>query len=208
VSAADRPVALVAGAAGELGDAIRAALHERDWVSAALDYSEADGEHSLALDLCDREAVSQAVDALSALGPVSCLVLASVSHERRAFSEITPELWRQTLRAHVVSAANLCWAVLPAMMDRGRGNIVTLSSAAALGEPALGAHSVAGAGALIGFAKALAIEVAPSGVQVNVVAPSLQRPRPADVAATVCYLAEEPHFFTGQVLSPNAGAVI
>jgi 2-hydroxycyclohexanecarboxyl-CoA dehydrogenase len=208
VSAAEHPVALVAGAAGELGGAIRTALHERGWVSAGLDYSKADGEHSLALDLCDREAVSGAVDALSALGPISCLVLASVSHERLAFSEITPELWRQTLRAHVVSAANLCWAVLPAMMDRGRGNIVTLSSAAALGEPALGAHSVAGAGALIGFAKALAIEVAPSGVQVNVVAPSLQRPRPADVAATVCYLAEEPHFFTGQVLSPNAGAVI
>jgi 3-oxoacyl-[acyl-carrier protein] reductase len=221
-----RRVALVGGAAGELGSAIVSALQARGWGVGSLDRTESIGERSQVLDMCDREAVSRVADSFAAeLGPIDCLILATVPQDERRLAQVTPELWRETLKEHLLGAANLCWAVLPAMLERRRGNIVTLSSDTALGAPALGVHSAAAAAALIGFTKALAIEVAPGGVQVNAVVSgptsyraadpdssrsSLlgRRVRPAEVAATVRYLAEEPHFFAGQVLAPNAGASI
>lgn len=213
-------VALVGGAAGELGAAIARALEDRGWRVAGLDRRESACRRSVVVELCDREAVRREVEALrNELGEIFCLVSASISHESLPLSDVSHELWRETLKSHLLSAANLCWAALPAMLEAGRGNIVTLSSDTALGAPATGVHSAAAAGALIGFTKALAIEVAPSGVQVNCVATSLQvadaatsplgrAVRPEEVAATVSYLAEQPHFFTGQVLCPDGGEVI
>ena len=92
------------------------------------------------------------------------------------------------------------------------------------------AHYTATKGAIIALTKSLAVEVASEGVRVNCVAPGptdtplLTWPwrdeeytetlparrlvRPEEVAEAVVFLAEEGDFFCGQVLSPNAAAVI
>ena len=136
------------------------------------------------------------------------------------------------LDVHLGGTRNACAAVLGGMLERGEGRIITISSELALGGGENDAHYAAAKGAIIGFTKSLAAEVAADGVLVNSVAPGptdtpllsedspwrdadylrtlpLRRlVRPEEIAEAVLFLAEEGDYFCGQVISPNAGAVI
>jgi NAD(P)-dependent dehydrogenase (short-subunit alcohol dehydrogenase family) len=200
---------------------------------AGLDLSESGTDLPLVADVSDREAVaSAAARAESELGPVDVLVSAAGHYEMLPLAEIDDARWRRMLSVHLGGAVNTVAAVLPGMLARGRGTIVTISSELALGGGDHDAHYAAAKGAMIGFTKSLAAEVAPRGIRVNSVAPGstdtplldeespwrareyaqtlpLRRIVTADeIAATVAFLVEEGSFFAGQVLSPNAGAVI
>jgi NAD(P)-dependent dehydrogenase (short-subunit alcohol dehydrogenase family) len=214
-------VAAVAGAAGVLGTAVVELLLERGWLVAGFDVTRSHATRSAVLDLSDRERVEQEVKAAAKeLGEIDCLIALSGVALPSPLAEITHSAWRTTLRLHLLSTANFAWAVLPSMLDRGSGNIVTVCSDSALGAPGAGAHHAAASGAVLGFTKALAIELAKTGVQVNAIAAQLpssgddessplgREVRPAEVAATAAYLACERHFFLGQVLSPNGGRAI
>jgi 2-hydroxycyclohexanecarboxyl-CoA dehydrogenase len=122
--------------------------------------------------------------------------------------------------------------VLPGMLDAGSGSIVTISSELAISGGEGDAHYVAAKGAVVGFTRSLGEELAPRGVRVNSVAPGptdtpLLAPdspsrepdylatlplgrlvTPEEVADSVLFLVEEGTYFAGQVISPNAGAVI
>jgi NAD(P)-dependent dehydrogenase (short-subunit alcohol dehydrogenase family) len=122
--------------------------------------------------------------------------------------------------------------VLPHLLERGTGSIIAISSELALAGSATDLHYVAAKGAVLGLIKSLAVEVAHTGVRVNAVAPgptdtplladdSVWREpsylatlplgrlvRPAEIAGAVYYLATEGTPYCGEVLSPNAGAVI
>lgn len=126
-----------------------------------------------------------------------------------------------------------CQAVLPQMIRRKSGKIVTLSSMwGQVGGACEVAYSAAKAG-VIGLTRALAKEVAPSGITVNCVAPGvietdMVRPLGAqtladlaeetplgrlgtaeDVAECVSFLCSPAgDFLTGQVIAPNGGLVI
>jgi NAD(P)-dependent dehydrogenase (short-subunit alcohol dehydrogenase family) len=220
VSQAPR-VAAVLGASGVLGSAIVDALLARDWAVVGFDTVPASAGHSVVLDPCDRQAVQREVDAAAAeLGEIECLIAVSGLEQPTPVAQITTSAWRTALQSQLLSAANFAWAVLPAMLRRGAGNIVTVGSDVALGAPGGDAAQAAAAGAVIGFAKALAIELAKTGVQVNAISAQLSEDqgdastplgRPVlagEIAATAAYLADERHFFLGQILSPNGGRVI
>ncbi len=226
-------VAIVTGAASGIGAEISARLAGRGWRVAGIDLRESDTELSLKADVSDREAVRVAVRRIEReLGSVSLLVTVAGYYEMLPVSDIGVERWRRMLDVHLGGTRNACAAVLPGMLEAGHGIIVTISSELALGGGAGDAHYAAAKGAVIGFTKSLAVEVAGRGVHVNAVAPGptdtpLLEPdspwrdpafletlplrrlvRPEEVAETVLFLAEEGDYFCGQVLSPNAGAVI
>ncbi|HEV2873507.1 MAG TPA: SDR family oxidoreductase [Thermoleophilaceae bacterium] len=226
-------VALVTGAASGIGAAIAGLLAERGWRVAGLDLDRSGTELALQLDVSDREAVqAAAAQAADQLGPPTLLVTAAGVYEMAPVGDIGDEAWRRMLAVNLGGVVNACWAVLPGMLASGTGTVVTISSELALAGGANDAHYVAAKGAILGFTRSLALELAPRGVRVNGVAPgptdtplldadspwrapsylaTLPLGRlvvPDEVAQTVLYLVEEGTYFAGQTISPNAGAVI
>jgi NAD(P)-dependent dehydrogenase (short-subunit alcohol dehydrogenase family) len=226
-------VAVVTGAASGIGAAAASALAERGWRVAGLDLRESATELSVQADVSDRAAVAAAVGrARDELGPITALLTAAGIYEMTPVADITTAAWRRMLAIHLGGVANACWAVVPSMLAAGSGSIVTISSELAIAGGDEDAHYAAAKGAIIGFTRALGAELAPRGIRVNSVAPGptdtpliaadspwrapdylatlpLRRlVRPEEVAGAVLFLFEEEANFVGQVISPNAGAVI
>jgi 3-oxoacyl-[acyl-carrier protein] reductase len=87
------------------------------------------------------------------------------------FGEISLEQWKAAVDLNLLSSINLCRAAVPPMRERKWGRIVCLTSIAAKEPlPGLMLSTTARAGVL-GFAKALADELAPDGITVNAVCP-------------------------------------
>jgi 3-oxoacyl-[acyl-carrier protein] reductase len=105
--------------------------------------------------------------------------------------ELTEERWHEVLNSDLTSAFLTVRTFLPGMVDRGRGSILTMSSAAGRRPSQANlAYGVANAG-LVMMTRHLATEVGPSGVRVNCIAPSSIRTEkvearmPADVQERV-----------------------
>jgi NAD(P)-dependent dehydrogenase (short-subunit alcohol dehydrogenase family) len=227
-------VAVVSGAASGIGRACARELQRRGWRVAALDLQEA-GEADLpvVVDMTDAEAVAAAVRrAEEELGPVGAAVSAAGHYAMVPFEEIDRAAWQRMLRVHLGGLLHLARAVVPGMVARGEGAVVGVTSELAVGGGDGDAHYAAAKGAVIGLVRSLAAELAPTGVRVNAVAPgptdtpmigadspwrapdylaTLPARRlvaPEEIALTAAFLVEEGTFFCGEVVSPNAGAVI
>jgi 3-oxoacyl-[acyl-carrier protein] reductase len=183
-------------------------------------------------DISDGASVSEMVaTATAALGPIEILVNNAGVARHTAFVDIDEDEWDWIFQTNIYGVYRCTRAVLPAMLNAGTGSIVNLSSELALVGEAMQVHYVATKCAIIGLTKALAREVAPHGVRVNAVAPGptdtrilsdeertaeyaasipLRRlGRPEDIAATIAFLCSaDAQWYTGQVISPNGGAVI
>lgn len=127
---------------------------------------------ALACDITDHEAVRGAVGAVeSALGRVDVLVNNAGWDTFRLFADSTPEEWQRLIAINLVGALNMHHAVLPGMIARRAGRIVTIASdAARVGSTGEAVYAACKAG-LIGFSKTLAREQARNNITVNVVCP-------------------------------------
>lgn len=169
--------------------------------------------------------------AVKRYGKIDLLVAnAGISLQKTA-TETTNEEWNRVIECNLSGVFYVNRSVLRYMIERKNGSIVNVSSVYGIsGGSAETAYSAAKAG-VIGFTKALAKEVACSGISVNCVAPgaidtdmnknlnreeleSLCREIPfgrlgkaEEVAQTILFLAEN-NYITGQVISPNGGLVI
>jgi 3-oxoacyl-[acyl-carrier protein] reductase len=140
------------------------------------------------------------------------------------------EDWDAVIATNLTAAFALTQAVLKGMIRQKAGRIICISSVVGQSGNAGQANYAASKAGLIGFAKAVAQEVASRNITVNVVAPGLidtdmtrtltedarvewaariplrRLGTPDDVAAAVCFLAShEASYITGQVLAVNGG---
>jgi 2-hydroxycyclohexanecarboxyl-CoA dehydrogenase len=187
-------------------------------------------------DIADRAAVTSAVTAVeTALGPVDVLVNNAGWERLALFVESDPDLWDRLIAVNLKGPLHVTHAVLPGMIARGGGRIVSIASdAGRVGSTGESVYSACKAG-IIGFTKSLAREVARHGITVNAVCPGptdtallasvmegergqkilagMKRAiplgrlaQPDDVAAAVAYLAsDEASYVTGQTLSVSGG---
>jgi 2-hydroxycyclohexanecarboxyl-CoA dehydrogenase len=178
-------VAIVTGGAGGIGRAVIETLHERGIAVAAADLDGeaaqrvaievgADGAPALgvALDVTDAASVGVAVAAIEErLGAVDVLVNNAGWDELKPFVESDEAFWRRVVEINYIGALRVTHALLPGMLERGCGRIVSVSSDAARVGSSLESVYAGAKAALIGFTKSLAREVARSGVTANVVCP-------------------------------------
>ncbi|MGW6706092.1 SDR family NAD(P)-dependent oxidoreductase [Streptomyces sp. NPDC054956] len=107
------------------------------------------------------------------LGPADVLAAFAGGQGRPVpTTELTEERWHEVLDADLTSAFLTVRTFLPGMLERGRGSVITMSSAAGR-QPSRAnlAYGVAGAG-LVMLTRHLATEAGPRGVRVNCLAPS------------------------------------
>lgn len=232
--ATNQPAAVITGAASGIGRACAGLMRQSGWRTAGIDLNPSDTDLSLQADVSDRAAVAAAVDrAAERFGRIDLLVIAAGYYEEGIdVADITVAQWDRMLAVILGGTVNCCAAVLPHMLRRGEGTIVAISSELALAGSATDLHYVAAKGAVLGLVKSLAMEVAETAIRVNAVAPgptdtpllaadSLWRKpdylatlplgrlvTPEEIAYAVYYLATEGSMYCGEVLSPNAGAVI
>ena len=188
------------------------------------------------VDVTDRPRIDAAVAEVAAdLGVATVLVNNAGLDGFDPFLTIKPEKWARLLEVNLTGTFHCCQAVVPGMIEAGWGRIVNISSSSAQGGQPLMTHYVASKAGVIGFTKALALELAPQGITVNTIPPGFidtpmlrrteskgllgkgvdyhasQTPvrragRPEDIAAATSFLVrEEASYITGQVIGVNGG---
>jgi NAD(P)-dependent dehydrogenase (short-subunit alcohol dehydrogenase family) len=147
--------------------------------------------------------------AQSEIGPIDVMVNNAGMFLWKPFLKLTPADWDRVIATNLTGTANFCRAVLPGMVERGRGRIVNVSSVHGLrGDANLTAHSAAKFG-IIGLTQSLAREFRANNIAVNAVCPGAvdnktdetaevdrslplsQKLWPRDVARTVLFLASD-----------------
>ena len=182
-------LALVTGSGSGLGLAIARGLaragaavvlngRRRDRLDAAAATLAAEGctVRVSAFDVTDAGAVGAAVAALASdAGPIDILVNNAATNLRKPFDDFAADEWRSLLAANLDGPFHVTRAVLPAMKARRRGKIVNICSLASdLGRPNIAAYA-ASKGGLKMLTRALAVELAPHGIQVNGIVPGFFR---------------------------------
>lgn len=193
--------------------------------------AEQTGALAICADLYDDKAVSRAIgEARGHFGAVDAVVCNAGIAEQKLFQDITDEAWQRMLDVNLMGAVRTIRACLPDLLRRKRGSIVTVSSIWGQSGASCESHYAASKAALIGLSKSLALELGPSGIRVNCVAPGVidtemnamhseetmreladETPlgrigTAAEVADSILYLcSERASFITGQVLGVNGG---
>ena len=243
-----RRSALVTGASRGIGRAVAAVLAREGW-AVCVNYLErrdaaeslvrelrAQGRAAMAFqaDIADRESADACVRAASEeLGPVELLVNNAGISRQGLFQDLDDAAWDRPLAVNLTGPRNAVLAVLPHMLSEKRGCVVNISSMWGLRGASCEAAYAATKAGVIGLTRSLALELAPSGIRVNCVAPGCvetdmvrvlgedtrrmlaeETPlgrlgRPEDVAEAVAFLAsEKAAFITGQVLAADGGFVV
>lgn len=178
--------ALVTGANRGIGAAIVRALSDngasvtlmvRDALKAKAVAESLKGPHAIVVaDLTDRITTQQAcADAADRHGPVDILVNNAGYTESAPFLRTEIDLFERMIAIHLLGAVHTMQAVLPAMIERGRGHIVNVASTAGLRGEAYVSAYVAAKHALVGLTRSVAIEMARRGISVSAVCPGYTR---------------------------------
>ena len=243
-----KQTALVTGSSRGIGRAIAVELAREGW-AVCVNYLEhreaaedlvrllrAEGWEAIAVraDVSDRDAVEAMVRTAQAeLGPIELLVNNAGISYQGLFQDTSNEIWDRTLAVNLTGARNAAQAVLPHMLSEKRGCIVNISSMWGLRGASCEVAYACSKAAIIGLTRSLALELAPSGIRVNCVAPGCietdmvrvlgeetramlveETPlgrlgTPEDIAHAVAFFASgKASFLTGQVLTADGGFIV
>ena len=238
---------LITGASGGIGRAITQAFacHRQD-VFLCLHYRRENPQfrelveqlasnqiphHLFQADFSEKSQIDQMMSSIqNKIGTIDLLVNNAGCSYTGLFHEMSLEQWQTLMQINLTSVISITKWILPGMIQKKNGNIINISSIWGMTGASCEVAYSATKAALIGFSKALASEVGPSGIRVNCIAPGiietsmnsqysaneiatlvdgipLQRlGKPEEIADLVRFLAsDEASYITGQCISPNGG---
>lgn len=237
----DNKTALVTGASRGIGCAIAEALAKAGY-RLYLTCRRSEGElthlsHQLSeiyqvectpilADMGDIEAVNHV---FSQIDDLTLLVNnAGISHIG-LLHEMSPEEWQAVMDVNLNALFYTCRLAIPLMLKRHAGRIINISSVWGNAGASMEVAYSASKGGVNAFTKALAKELAPSGIQVNAIAcgvidtdmnrcfskedlenlraeiPADRVGQPYEVARLLLSLAEAPDYLTGQIITLDGG---
>jgi 3-oxoacyl-[acyl-carrier protein] reductase len=228
----------VALGAGRSGARVAVGYHSsRDSADRLVERIRAEGADAEAFagDVSDEGQVRELVAEVERrLGRVDGLVNSAAMMANGRFLDTPEAEWDRVIRSDLYSVVFACRAVLPGMIERGRGSIVNISSRLAfVGAPDAAPYAAAKA-AVVSLTRSLALAHGPHGIRVNAVAPGTtntemgraiiaspegqERLRripmrrfvePAEVASAVVFLLSDASAaFTGQTFQANGGELL
>ena len=187
------------------------------------------GDAGKVLDVASDESVQALMNDLAGRLPTILVNNAGIVRDKLLL-RMKPDDWRDVVNTNLNSAYRLCKGCLRGMLRARRGRIINLSSVVGVAGAAGQANYAAAKAGLLGFTRALALEVAGRGITVNAIAPGYietdmtarvtsqrkdaivtQIPAgragsPLDVAGAAVYLASPAaSYVTGTVLHVNGG---
>ncbi|MDP6952265.1 MAG: SDR family NAD(P)-dependent oxidoreductase [Alphaproteobacteria bacterium] len=177
----DGRVVIVTGGGGGIGGATVQRFAEEGAKVAVFDINgeaaeavagECAGSKDFVCDIADHAAVTEAVAAVeAALGPVDVLVNNAGWDVFKPFVATEPAEWQRLIAINLVGPLNMTHAVLPGMVERRGGRVVTVASdAARVGSSGEAVYAACKAG-MLGLSKTLAREHARHRITFNVVCP-------------------------------------
>lgn len=240
-----KKTALVTGAAGGIGKAAALLLAQNNF-NTILDYNTSQREaealearirswgcecFAFRADVSDMAQVKAMFEeADKRFGGVDVLVNNAGAAQQKLFQDITREDYDGIFDVNVRGVFNCCQRAVPAMVTRKSGKIINISSVWGVTGASCETHYSAAKAAVIGMTKALARELAPSGIQVNGIAPGVidtpmtgslgkdvladlaseipagRLGSPDDVAELILFLAsEKSDYITGQIIGVDGG---
>jgi 3-oxoacyl-[acyl-carrier protein] reductase len=179
-----------------------------------------------------QEDVQQMIEAGTALGGIDILVNNAGIFPRVEFLEMSTAQWDEVLNVNLKGTFFCTQAVARQLVARGQGGaIISLASGAAFRSSPRGVHYVSSKAGIVGFTRAVALELARYQIRVNAIAPGITdtaQPRygmseeelqaaghqvplgrmaqPQDIASLAVFLAsEEASHITGQTIHVNGG---
>ncbi len=243
-----KKIALVTGSSRGIGRATARELARSGWAVCINYHRRRDCAETLCQELLDegcRVMVQQAdvrnraqVEAMVSavrqqFGDVSLLVNNAGISRQGLFQDVSEDLWREMFAVNVDGAFHACQAVLPAMLREHQGSIVNISSIWGLRGASCEVAYACTKSAIVGLTRSLAMELAPSGIRVNCVAPGViqtdmlkevgeeivpqlqeETPlgrlgTPEDIAHAVAFFANPcSSFITGQILTADGGFIL
>ena len=182
---------------------------------------------------CESDIIAAAELAIAKFGAVDVLINNAAVSSFGILCDISLDEWNRVMNTSVTAAFLYSKAVLSQMIKKKQGRIINISSVWGLVGSSCEVHYSTAKAALIGFTKALAKEVGPSGITVNAIAPGVintdmnsvlseddmaaladETPigrigEPSEIARAALFLAsDEASFITGDVLNVSGGFVI
>ena len=231
--------AIVTGGSAGIGRAIARRLLDAGYDVVSLDVQPSGLAHPklkhVHVDLADAEATRQAAAEVTRDHAVTIVIHNAGVIRPAPLAEVKLADLHALVNLHMAAAVTLTQAALPTMKNARWGRVVLVSSRAVLGLPTRTSYSATKAG-MLGMARTWALELAPFGITVNVVAPGPIKTanfhgvipegspqvdsviqsipvkrlgQPEDVARAVMFFADrEAGFITGQVLYVCGGTSV
>ncbi len=190
------------------------------------------GAIAVKADVSDEESVERMAELVRKYGRVSVIVNNAGISQIKLFSDITAADWDRMFDVNVRGMFLVVKAFLPDMIREKYGKIINISSMWGVRGGSCEVHYSAAKAAVIGFTKALAKEVGPSGINVNCIAPGVidtdmnseldeqamaelcadtpvgRIGTPYDIAKAAVFLAsDDASFITGQTICADGGII-
>jgi 3-oxoacyl-[acyl-carrier protein] reductase len=187
---------------------------------------------ALEVDVSSESSVARMVErTLEEFGTIDVLVNDAGIYPAAPIEDLTAELWDRVIGTNLTGAFLCSRAAVSVMLGKSNGRIINISSGTGFRGARNASHYAASKAGIIGFTKALALELAPSGITVNAVCPGLAdtaQPRghmtdeelyakkervplgrianPEDIVGPVLFLAsDKARQITGQTIFVNGG---